>query len=107
MEQVLGIEPTAGGFDEVSIRPDLAGLQWARGAEPTPRGPIRVSIEVHTIRVTLPPETIATLSLPFTGAIFQNGKPVRTIPAESGTRAILTLREPGSYTFSVKEGSNL
>jgi alpha-L-rhamnosidase len=106
MEQVLGIEPTAAGFHEVSIRPDLAGLQWARGAEPTPRGPIHVSIEPHVIRVTLPPETIATVSLPFTGAIFQNGNPTRTTPAENGTRAILTLREPGSYTLSVKEGSN-
>src|ERR1035441_8577459 len=34
MEQLLGIQPTAGGFREVSIRPDRAGLRWARGAEP-------------------------------------------------------------------------
>ena len=44
MEQVLGIQPTAAGFHTVTLRPDLAGLTWVRGTEPTPRGPIAVQI---------------------------------------------------------------
>lgn len=41
-EHVLGIAPASPGFETVRIRPRLAGLEWARGAVPTPHGPIRV-----------------------------------------------------------------
>jgi alpha-L-rhamnosidase len=40
---VLGITPTAPGFARVRVQPRMASLQWARGAVPTPLGPIRVS----------------------------------------------------------------
>ena len=43
-EQILGIEPQGGGFSKVNIRPDLAGLAWARGTEPTPQGIIRIDL---------------------------------------------------------------
>ena len=41
-EEILGIRPTAAGFKQTTIRPDLAGLAWARGAVPTPNGLIKV-----------------------------------------------------------------
>jgi hypothetical protein len=109
MEQVLGIEPTAGGFREVSIRPDRAGLRWARGAEPTPRGPIRVSVEPDAVRITLPPDTIATISLPFApeqGSVIENGQPVPASTAEGGARSIVTVRSAGDYVFINKAGGN-
>jgi alpha-L-rhamnosidase len=103
LEQVLGIQPTAAGFRGVSIRPDLAGLRWARGAEPTPRGPIRVSIEPATVRVALPTDTVATISLPFSpqqGSVLENGRPVQVSAAENGMRSIVTVRTPGEYVFT-------
>jgi alpha-L-rhamnosidase len=109
MEQLLGIQPTAGGFREVSIRPDRAGLRWARGAEPTPRGPIRVSVEPSAVRITLPPDTIATISLPFApeqGSVLENGRPVPASVAEGGTRSIVVLRATGDYVFTNSGGSN-
>ncbi len=109
MEQVLGIEPTAGGFREVSIRPDPAGLRWVHGAEPTPRGPIRVSVEPDAIRITLPPDTVATISLPFApeqGSVIENGQQVHASAAEGGARSIVTLRAAGDYVFTSKGGSN-
>jgi alpha-L-rhamnosidase len=109
IEQVLGIEPTAAGFHEVTIRPDLAGLRWARGAEPTPRGLLRVNVEPGAVRLTLPPETVATLDLPFVaraGAILENGKSVPVVQTEGGARSSLTLRVPGEYTFTLEKGSN-
>ena len=39
---VLGVTPTAPGFSRVSIKPNLIGLEWARGTVPTPHGPIVV-----------------------------------------------------------------
>ncbi|HKO17898.1 MAG TPA: alpha-L-rhamnosidase C-terminal domain-containing protein, partial [Acidobacteriaceae bacterium] len=102
MEQVLGIQPTAAGFRTVSIRPDLVGLAWARGAEPTPRGPIRVDVQSEKIQLSLPPGTVATVSLPFApgGPILQNGKIVPATPAEDGSRSLVTLTSAGDYTFT-------
>ncbi len=108
MEQMLGIVPTAAGFHQVTIRPDLAGLQWARGTEPTPRGLIRVSAEPHLVRLTLPPETIATVSLPFAAdseMILENGKSVPVAASEGGTRSIVILHAAGGYTFTLRKGN--
>jgi hypothetical protein len=103
MEQVLGIQPTTAGFRTVSIRPDLAGLAWARGAEPTPRGLIRVDLQGDKVHLTLPPNTVANVSLPFAtnqGRVFQNGRAVSAASAEGGSRSIVTLQNRGEYTFT-------
>lgn len=39
---VLGVVPTAPGFSKVTIAPHGCGLQWAKGAVPTPHGIIDV-----------------------------------------------------------------
>ena len=44
-ENVLGIVPTAPGYRTVDIHPALLGLDWARGAVPTPHGLIQISID--------------------------------------------------------------
>jgi hypothetical protein len=103
MQQVLGIEPTAAGFQQVTIRPDLAELAWARGAEPTPRGLIQVDVKPDAVRVVLPKDTVATLILPFPavqGTLLQNGTPVSVVGTEDGTRSTLVLRSAGEYTFA-------
>jgi hypothetical protein len=43
-ENILGIMPTSPGYRTVSIRPQLLGLQFAKGAVPTPYGPIVIEI---------------------------------------------------------------
>ncbi len=106
MQQVLGIEPAGAGFRTVTIRPDLAGLQWARGAEPTPRGPIKVSATAEKIVVVIPAGTIANVELPFApgqGVILQNGKPANTTSDAMNSRSIVRLTHAGEYTFTRKE----
>ena len=39
---VLGVRPLEPGFLTWLVEPQLAGLRWARGVVPTPRGPLRV-----------------------------------------------------------------
>jgi len=103
MQQVLGIQPTAAGFREVTIRPDLAGLTWAHGAEPTPRGLIRVSADALTIKISIPPGTIAKVILPFApGTIFENNHAVESSPAEEGTHSVIMIHNAGDYTFKQK-----
>ena len=53
--KILGVTPTAPGYREVSIRPALGDLTWAKGEVPTPHGQIRVNLTSPTTgEITLP-----------------------------------------------------
>ncbi|MHB1935910.1 MAG: alpha-L-rhamnosidase-related protein [Acidobacteriaceae bacterium] len=109
MEQILGIQPTAGGFSTVTIRPDLAGLAWAKGAEPTPHGLLKVDLSASPTLQTvidLPPHEEATILIPvqhFGQTVLVNGKAAEDVsPAENGARAAVILRQPGHYTLQAQ-----
>jgi hypothetical protein len=100
MEEVLGIRPTGAGFSDVDIRPDLMGLQFARGAEPTPRGLLKVAVSGDRITVDMPEGVVARVAVPVTrsGAEVQvNGAASVAEPSDGGTRGIVTLRRAGHY----------
>ena len=44
--KVLGVTAAAPGYSRVRIAPQPWTLRWARGAVPTPRGPVSVAWEV-------------------------------------------------------------
>ncbi|MGC8550743.1 MAG: alpha-L-rhamnosidase C-terminal domain-containing protein [Acidobacteriaceae bacterium] len=104
MTQILGIQATAGGFAKVNIRPDLLGLKWAKGGEPTPHGILNVSIRNdngYVTKIELPPDVKARVSVPVPEAgtkVLVNGKPMASTPAEGGKRAVVMLSGQGSYT---------
>jgi len=107
MEQVLGIHSRGAGFSTVDIRPDPLDLKWARGAEPTPNGLLKVDIrnEGGPIAVTigLPPGVAATVSVPLVhsgAAVLVNGQSRASKPSEGGTRATVVLNAAGSYVLS-------
>ncbi|MGA2170875.1 MAG: alpha-L-rhamnosidase C-terminal domain-containing protein [Terracidiphilus sp.] len=103
MEQVLGIQPRAGGFSQVDIRPDLLDLQWVQGAEPTPCGLLKVAIHNdngYRTSIDLPPGTVARVSLPIfapVAAVSVNETPQTGELAEDGKRAIVVLKTPGHF----------
>ena len=107
MEQVLGIQPTGAGFSTVDIRPDLVDLDWARGAEPTPRGLLKVdarkSGSAMAIAVDVPEGVVARVSVPVSspGArVTVNGAAANRTAAENGARAIVTLDHAGHYQLA-------
>ncbi|MGA7886594.1 MAG: alpha-L-rhamnosidase C-terminal domain-containing protein [Acidobacteriaceae bacterium] len=111
MEQVLGIRPTAPGFAETTIRPDLLDLAWARGAEPTPRGLLRVDLSEtrgeHSLQlaVDLPPGIRATVLYPVqagANTVLVNGKAIQGTPAENGARIAIVLDHAGHYTLEAR-----
>ncbi|MGH9616545.1 MAG: alpha-L-rhamnosidase C-terminal domain-containing protein [Acidobacteriaceae bacterium] len=109
MEQILGIQPTAAGFSQVTIRPDLAGLTWAKGAEPTPHGLLKVDLHASpTLETTidLPPDEVATVLVPLVRSgqsVLVNGKSAQEVrPAENGTRVAVILRQPGHYVLQAQ-----
>ena len=64
---VLGVRPLAPGWARVLIRPHVAGLAWAGGRVPTPRGPILVRWEVgegFRLRLELPEVVTARVEVP-------------------------------------------
>ncbi|HET9402319.1 MAG TPA: alpha-L-rhamnosidase C-terminal domain-containing protein [Candidatus Acidoferrales bacterium] len=105
-EEILGIVPTAAGFSQVTIRPDLTGLAWAHGAEPTPNGLITVDAKNSagfTATITLPRGISANVSVPapLTGkTLLVNSTPVDGAPAESGARVTFPLTGPGTFQIT-------
>jgi hypothetical protein len=94
-QQVLGIRPTDGGFRKATIRPDLAGLDWARGSVPTPYGPIHVdykSSHGFDATIDIPSGIDATVSMPACNgqnSVTLNGTGVTGQLVESGSRVEL------------------
>lgn len=106
MEEVLGIQPTGAGFGTVNIRPELVDLAWARGAEPTPRGLLKVDARKQNAKTALtidvPEGVVATVSVPVgsgSAQVFVNGKVQSATAAEDGTRMIVTLEHAGHYSL--------
>jgi alpha-L-rhamnosidase len=101
-EEILGIKFRAPGFESVEIRPDLAGLQWARGTEETPKGIISIRIQAGGthIELDLPTGTDTYVSLPTTTQnpiVFVNGVPLLGNLVENKTRTMIHLHR-GSVT---------
>lgn len=103
-EEVLGIKPTGAGYSTVSLRPDLADLQYARGSVATPHGPLK--LDAHKkgngveVLVDLPEGVTAELSMPSSGNVRVNGKTKQTADAENKTRKVVTLHGGGHFAVS-------
>jgi alpha-L-rhamnosidase len=101
-EQVLGIQPTGAGFRDVEIRPDLAGLAWARGGEPTPRGMLRVDVRESCLKVVVPGGTHAIVRPPRGGnawEVTRNGLRVKLAETSVNGDTTFDVRLPGVYVF--------
>ena len=105
MENILGITPLDPGYNRVSIRPDLLGLDWARGQLPTPHGAIKISIDkLHGIELDLPSGIdAASVYIPTSDpsiTVYLDGKIYpRSVPQTLLT--VLQLTTPGHHTIIV------
>jgi alpha-L-rhamnosidase len=120
--QVLGVRPLAPGFARFAVEPHAAGLEWARGAFPSPAGDIavawerlnggfRLEVEVPLgcgARVTMPPpERGRWGTLKANGAVVWGDgapRPNRLSIAAAGTGRSVRLDAPaGSYVFEARQ----
>ncbi len=53
-ENVLGITPLEPGYKRISFTPHSGGLEWVKGAVPTPHGEIEVEIEKERTKIKTP-----------------------------------------------------
>jgi alpha-L-rhamnosidase len=115
-EALLGIEPLAAPGDQagVSLRitPPRAGLRRASGSYPTVAGVVGVawrrSSGAFDIRVTLPPNSSALLTIPTLRptTVTESGRPVASAPGvqvAGSTTADITLRL-GAGSYAVHSG---
>jgi len=106
MEEILGIHSTAAGFRTATLRPDLAGLAWARGTEPTPHGPIAIDLKPTQTTITLPAGIELSVLVPISpghSTVLLNGNQVTPGPlSEDGMRASIVLNQPGTYTLQTQ-----
>ncbi|MCL2157859.1 MAG: hypothetical protein FWH48_00455, partial [Oscillospiraceae bacterium] len=102
----LGIQPVKAGFAEYKVRPLTAGLDFAEGGVPTPRGDIefewKKTAETFSATLTSPTGTVAEVHLPKAGngEVYINGM-VKTVETK-GDCIVLKDITPGSYEFLVK-----
>jgi alpha-L-rhamnosidase len=104
-EHVLGVSPSTPGYRQVLIRPDLAGLSFARGTHATPLGDISVDISegAHTVRLTVPLTMQVSVSMPVTSGqttLQVNGQSVLGTSTEGGSRLLVVL--PQAATFLIQ-----
>jgi alpha-L-rhamnosidase len=88
-EQVLGVTVGEDARRTLLIRPDLAGLQWARGVVATSYGAVRVDVARDRVRLDVPHGVPAVLVLP-AGSWMMN---------DTRVRGEVTLRRGGNYEF--------
>lgn len=86
-ENILGVRPTAPGYNSVEIRPALLGLKFARGTVPTPYGAISVDLDAQQgVTIDLP-EGVNSARL--------------YLPAKAGAKAsAMKLTHAGHYHFA-------
>ena len=103
MEEVLGVTALEPGFRRVQVRPDLAGLEWAKGAVATPHGAVKVDVQTKKMTMTLPAGLEADVVLPV-GKLTMNGVVVQGEPVERGLRQRIVVKRPGTFVFA-EEGN--
>ena len=113
---LLGVVPTGPGFATFDVAPPPAGLDWALGTVPTPRGTVSVAWRRPTptdarfaVDVTVPANSTATLTVPSNGAggITEGGLPIHRVEGVrllglNGGAARLQL---GSGTFAIRSAA--
>lgn len=107
--KLLGVEPLAPAFAEVSIRPQIGALAQASGRVPTIRGPVDVAWERgprgYQCTVGIPANTRAVLALPGSdaAAFAEGGGPASRADGVTDIRqegdCVLFTLGAGTYTF--------
>jgi hypothetical protein len=98
MEELLGVKTIEPGSRKVQVRPELAGLEWVRGAVSTPLGAVKVEARENRIVVSIPAGMEAEVLLP-AGDWICNGAIVKLDTIEAGTRVHTELRQSGQFEF--------
>ncbi len=103
---ILGAEALEPGWKTLRIRPHLAGLTYAKGKVPTPRGSVHIDwnhSESFNLTLTLPEATKARVELPTlnnSSKVYLNGQIIDA--HRTGDRWILECESTAIHQFEVR-----
>ncbi|MDB4345898.1 family 78 glycoside hydrolase catalytic domain [bacterium] len=103
---ILGAEALQPGWKTVRIRPHLAGLSFAKGKVPTPRGPVHIEwghSKSFKLTLNLPEATSAQVELPTlekNSKVYHNGQVADV--QRIAERWVLMCESGGIHQFEVK-----
>ncbi len=101
LEQIIGVTSRQPGDQRVQVRPDLAGLQWIKGAVATPLGALRVEAAPARIAVTTPSGMTAEVLLP-AGRWQCNGRSIGTTAA-TGDPGVSTIWNQAGQLLCIRQ----
>jgi len=103
----IGLDPASPGFSHFFIRPQAVGdLTWASAEHMSPHGMIssswRQTANGFTLKVVIPANTSATVSIPGTASISEAGVPISKATGISNVHSAngATVFEAGSGTYT-------
>jgi hypothetical protein len=108
--EILGVKPGAPGWESIVIEPHPAGLVWAKGEVPTPRGEIDVAWEAgdaFVLRLVVPAPCEVILpadrdeEVQVTGGDGSVARHKMDLVPSSGRRRI-RIPEPGEYRINAR-----
>jgi hypothetical protein len=106
-ENVLGVTPASPGYDTVDVRPNLLGLDFARGSVPTPHGVISVSIDKRAgIALDLPAgiaqATVSYIRPNPDTSVYLDGKPADCATGGQQATCIVEIAQPGHHIIQAR-----
>lgn len=107
--RLMGIEPAEPGFGKIIIKPQPAGLEWAKIKLPTIRGDIDASLNQKVgsffkLNITIPANTTAKVYLPKITekySLKMDGKTLKDVATEDSW--IVIDSPSGSHSFEIKK----
>jgi hypothetical protein len=110
---ILGLRPTAPGFAEFDVRPQLGGLDWIEGTVHTVKGPLRVecrqqaNAKSFALRIAVPPATKPSVVLPSRARLTGIPQGTRPQPGPApGTERWPLPSEPAEHVWTLSVRSN-
>jgi hypothetical protein len=112
---IIGAEPIANGYQQWSVAPRTADLQWAQGDVPTPAGPLAVrwrrdADAAFTITVEAPAGTTGRVAIPLLGepraiamdgdTVWRDGEPVGRAQARQDGDTVVFDGLTGVHTLA-------
>ena len=107
--KLMGVEPVTPGFGVVSVKPQVASLEWAKAVIPTIRGEVKMEVEnragLYVLRLVVPSNMKAEVYLPVPDTKYsftKNGVKGKASKVKGEPFLYAGQFEAGTYVFEIK-----
>lgn len=108
--KLMGVEPVTPGFGVISVKPQIASLDWAKAVIPTIRGAVKMEIEnkagQYVLRLVVPPNMKAEVYLPVPDSKYgftKNGVKAKVTKVKGEPFLYVGQLESGTYILALNK----